>query len=68
MKRPKFAVGDCVTYKGNKRLRRNVTGRYWDANYPAWRYRLNEKGMRKDLAAVWAVVEEELILVRRRVK
>jgi hypothetical protein len=62
--KPKLAVGDTVTYRGNRRLRRKVTDRYWDANYPGWRYRLNEKGLRKDLAACWAVIEHELILIK----
>lgn len=62
--RPKLAVGDTVAYRADRRTRRKVTGRYWDANYPSWRYRLNVEGLRKDLAACWAVVESELILVK----
>ncbi len=61
--RPKLQIGDRVTYRGNRRLRRVVTDRYWDPDYPGWRYRLNEKGLRKDLEVCWAVIESELILI-----
>jgi hypothetical protein len=63
--KPKFKVGQRVTYLGNRRLRHLVTGRYWDQNYPGWRYRLNVKGLPSDLAACWAVIESELLPVRR---
>lgn len=64
--KPKFKVGQVVTYRGNRRLRRKITERYWDAKYPAWRYRFAEFGMRPDLAACWAVVESELLAVKRK--
>jgi len=64
--RPKFKVGQVVTYRGNRRLRRTITARYWDPKYPAWRYKFVEFGMRKDLAACWAVVEGELLSVKRK--
>jgi len=62
--KPKFAVGDTVTYAGNRRLRRVVRSRYWDPRYPSWRYRLNETKLSKELAAAWAVIETELLLVK----
>jgi hypothetical protein len=62
--RPKFKVGDRVTYRGNRRVRRLVTDRYWDPHYPGWRYRVNEKGLRPDIASCWAVIETELLPVK----
>jgi hypothetical protein len=64
--RAKFMVGDIVAYKGNRRIHRKIAERYWDATYPGWRYRFEqvEVGMPKYLAACWAVIESELILVK----
>jgi hypothetical protein len=66
MPRPKFRVGDTVCYKADRRTRRKITDRYFDKAYPAWRYRFDEAGLSKQLADVWAVVEDQLLLVRRR--
>jgi len=60
MTRPKFKVGQTVTYKNDRRLRRVITERYWDKSYPGWRYRFKKFGLRADLAACWAVIESEL--------
>jgi hypothetical protein len=62
--KPKFRVGQVVTYKGNRRLRRTITKRYRDCN-GTWRYKFIEPGLRADLRECWAVIESELEPVKR---
>jgi hypothetical protein len=66
MTRPKFKVGHKVTYRGDRRLRRVIKDRYWDANYPSWRYCFEEFGLRGNLASCWAVIESELLAIPAR--
>ena len=61
--RPKFKIGQRVRYKGNRRLRHTISERYWQPEDPGWRYKMSPtdlRGMRKDIAGCWAVVESEL--------
>lgn len=70
-RKPKFRVGDIVTYAGNRRYRHRVVCRYWDADYPGWRYKVQarpgffSRGRNSWIADAWAPIESELLLVRR---
>lgn len=61
--KPKFRVGQIVSYRRDRRTRRKITERYWDPNYPSWRYRFCVPGLRRDLQAAWAVIESDLVAV-----
>lgn len=60
-RKPKFRIGRRITFKGDRRLRRTITGRYWDASAREWRYKMVMPGLRRDLVDAWAVVESELL-------
>ncbi len=64
--RPKFRVGDRVTYREDRRFRMTVTDCYWDADYPGWRYKFAVPRLRKDLQAFWAPIEFQLLKVHGR--
>lgn len=66
--KPKFRVGDTVTYCSDRRFRHRVVGRYWDPDYPGWRYRVQAKprffssGRNGWISVAWAPVEEALLV------
>lgn len=64
--KPKFKVGQRVTYREDRRWRMVITERYWDSDYPSWRYRFSTPRLRKDLQDVWAPIEAQLLKVAAR--
>jgi hypothetical protein len=62
--RAKFQIGDRVTYRDDRRVRRTIACCYWQPRDPGWRYLFiaPTPGVRVEIAARWAVMERALLL------